>query len=91
MFKIEGSSLDPSAGTSTHAANQHEDLKSLCFDTSALKRRITNQIILIQELSWEAQDTTSAKEALRTMQEALEGWCAHRDLILKLHASGKTG
>ena len=91
MFKIEGSSLDPFAGTTTHAANQHEDLESLCFDISDLKRRIVKQIILAQELSWEAQDTTSAKEALRTLQETLEGWCAHRDLILKLQASGRTG
>jgi hypothetical protein len=83
MLKLEdlnGQTLRPN-GT---ALNQHEELSRLTVDINALKQRISDQITLIQELAWEAQDTASANEALHEMQETLRDWYAHRDLLVKL-------
>jgi hypothetical protein len=66
------------------AFNQHEELSRLTVDIADLKQRISDQITLIQEQAWEAQDTASAKEALHEMQETLRDWYAHRDLLVKL-------
>jgi hypothetical protein len=70
--------------------NQHEELTRLTGDIADLKHEVTQQIVLIQELTWDAQDTASAKEALRQMQDTLRDWCAHADLMLKLKSSELT-
>ncbi|WP_114946617.1 hypothetical protein [Microvirga calopogonii] len=61
-----------------------DELGRLTTDINDLKRRIRDQVTLIQELAWEAQATASAKAELHAMQEMLGDWRAHRDLLVKL-------
>jgi hypothetical protein len=42
------------------------------LDVRDLKKRIADQIELIQEMTWDGQDTTEAKETLRVLQHTLE-------------------
>jgi|tagenome__1003787_1003787.scaffolds.fasta_scaffold16616537_1 ferritin len=46
------------------------------------RRRVTDQVALIARLAQEEQDTTEAWRLLRTLEEALEGWYEHRQIIL---------
>jgi hypothetical protein len=87
MLKLEEDLLGQTLRANGSAFNQQEDLTRLTGDITDLKQRISDQITLIQELAWEAQDTASAKEALHEMQESLRDWYAHRDLLVKLQAS----
>jgi hypothetical protein len=87
MLKLEEDLLGQTLRANGSRLNQHEDLSRLAVDIADLKRRISDQITLIQELTWEAQQTASAKEALHAMQETLRDWYAHRDLLVKLHAA----
>ncbi len=41
-------------------------------DVRDLKKRIADQIELIQGMAWEGQDTAEAKETLRTLQGTLD-------------------
>jgi hypothetical protein len=42
------------------------------LDARDLKKRIVDQIELIQEMTWDGQDTAEAKETLRALQHTLE-------------------
>jgi hypothetical protein len=42
------------------------------FDIRDLKKRIADQIELIQEMTWDGEDTTEAKETLRVLQDTLD-------------------
>ena len=57
------------------------------LDIRDLKKRISDQIVLIQELSWDGHDTTKAKETLCILQDALKDWDAYQNLSLKLQPS----
>ena len=67
--------------------NQEENITVMKLDIRDLKKRISNQIILIQELSWDGHDTAKAKETLRILQDALKDWDAYQNLSLKLQPS----
>jgi chromosome condensin MukBEF ATPase and DNA-binding subunit MukB len=84
MLKLEDDLLGHTLRANGTAFNQQEELRRLTDDIADLKRRISDQITLIQDLAWEAQDTAPLKEALNEMQETLRDWYAHRDLLLKL-------
>ena len=87
MLKLEEDLLGQTLRANGSALNQQEDLTTLTGDITDLKQRISDQITLIQELAWEAQETGAAKEALHEMQETLRDWYAHRDLLVKLQAA----
>jgi hypothetical protein len=53
--------------------NQQGEQPMQDLDIRDLKKRISDQIELIQELTWDGQDTTEAKEALRVLQNTMEG------------------
>jgi hypothetical protein len=42
------------------------------LDVRDLKRRVADQIELIQQMTWDGEDTTEAKETLRVLQDTLE-------------------
>jgi hypothetical protein len=67
--------------------NHQENIAMLKLDIRDLKQRISNQIVLIQELSWDGHDTAKAKETLRILQDALKDWDAYRNFSLKLQPS----
>ena len=87
MLKLNENLTGQVLRTSAPAFSQHDDLRRLAGDIADLKRHISDQITLIQELTWEVHGTALAKEALREMQETLRDWCAHRDLLMKLQAA----
>jgi hypothetical protein len=64
-----------------------ENIAMMKLDIRDLKKRISNQIVLIQELSWDGYDTAKAKETLRILQDALKDWDAYQNLSLKLQPS----
>ena len=82
MLKLE----DGLSSQSVSALRPPEELEGLTSDINDLKQQISDQISLIQELTWEAQPTAGAKAALHEMQETLRDWYAHRDLLVKLQA-----
>lgn len=84
MLKLEEDLLGQAHRADGSALNQQEELSRLAVDIADLKQRISDQITLIQEQAWEAQDTASAKEALYEMQATLRDWYAYRDLLVKL-------
>ena len=86
MLKLQEDLLGHTLRANGTAFNQQEELRRLTHDIADLRRRISDQITLIQEMAWEAQDTVSLKDALDEMQETLRDWYAHRDLLLKLRA-----
>jgi hypothetical protein len=67
--------------------NHQENIAMRKLDIRDLKRRICNQIVLIQELSWDGHDTVEAKETFRILQDALKDWDAYQKLSLKLQSS----
>jgi hypothetical protein len=67
--------------------NHQENIAMMKLDICDLKKRISNQIVLIQELSWDGHDTAKAKETLRILQDALKDWDAYQNLSLKLQPS----
>ncbi|WP_262031495.1 hypothetical protein [Microvirga sp. Mcv34] len=52
------------------------------------KRRIAEQIVLIQNLTRCGHDTTEAKKLLQNFEDTLEIWHTHRGLILDAIARG---
>jgi hypothetical protein len=90
MLKLEEDLSGQLLRTNGTTFNQQEEIRRLTADIAELKHDITQRIVLIQELTWDAQDTASAKEALRQMQDTLRDWCAHADLMLKLKSSELT-
>ena len=64
-----------------------ENIAMMKLDIRDLKKRISNQIVLIQELSWDGHDTAKAKETLLILQDALKDWDAYQNLSLKLQPS----
>jgi hypothetical protein len=88
MLKLEEGLFGQILRANGSALNQQEDLRRLTGDIADLKQRILDQITLIQELAWEAQDTASAKDALHEIQETLRDWYAHFDLLVQLPAGG---
>jgi CHASE3 domain sensor protein len=86
MLKLEEDLLGQTLTANGSLLNQREELSRLTVDIDDLKQRISDQITLIQEQAWEAQETASAKEGLHEMQETLRDWYAHRDLLVKLQA-----
>ena len=67
--------------------NHEENIAMMKLDIRDLKKRISKQIVLIQELSWDGHDTAKAKETLRILQDALKDWDAYQNLSLKLQPS----
>jgi hypothetical protein len=59
----------------------------LIHEIADLKQRISEQITLIQELAWEAQDPASAKKVLQGIKETLMDGYAHHDLLLKVRTT----
>jgi hypothetical protein len=51
-------------------------------DIAEGERRVAEQIILIEQMRKDGHDTTLAKELLRNLEQTLEQWYAHRQLIL---------
>jgi hypothetical protein len=51
-------------------------------DIAEGERRVAEQIILIEQMRKDGHDTTLAKEFLRNLEQTLEQWYAHRQLIL---------
>jgi hypothetical protein len=84
ILKLEEDLLGHTLKANGTAFSQHEELRRLTHDIADLKRRISDQITLIQGLAWEAQDTVFVKDALNETQETLRDWYVHRDLLLKL-------
>jgi hypothetical protein len=66
---------------------QQENNAMLKIDIRDLKKRIADQIVLIQELAWDGKDTDKAKEKLHILQDALKDWDAYHNLSLKLEPS----
>jgi hypothetical protein len=46
------------------------------------ERRVAEQIILIGRMTEKGQDTALAEEFLQNLEQTLEQWRAHRELIL---------
>lgn len=59
-----------------------KDLAKAELDIIEGERRITEQIIRIEAMRNAGKDTTRAEEMLRTLEETLEAWRAHRQVIL---------
>jgi len=87
MLKLQEERFGQTFRANDSAFDQHDGLTKLTSDITGLKQRIADQITLIQDLAWEAQDTAPAKAALHEMQEILRSWCAHRDLLVKLQST----
>jgi len=87
MLKLEEGLSGQALGTNGSAPHLRDELGRLTKDINDLKRRISDQVTLIQELAWEAQTTTGAKAELLGMQETLADWCAHRDLLVKFQTA----
>ncbi|MGO4527180.1 hypothetical protein AB4097_20270 [Microvirga sp. 2MCAF35] len=87
MLKLEEGRSGQTLGANGSSLDLQDDLGSLTKDINDLKRRISAQVTLVQELAWEAQATESAKAELHRMQETLRDWCAHQDLLVKLQAT----
>jgi hypothetical protein len=84
MFRLNEDISVPFPRTEDVQFGTRDELSRLNADIESLKQRIANQISHIQELTWEAQDSTSAKKALDEMRETLRDWYAERDLLNKL-------
>jgi hypothetical protein len=84
MFKLNEGLSGPVLGSDDVQFETRDELSRLTADIQSLKQRIANQIIHVQELTWEAQDSTSAKKTLDEMRETLREWYAERDLLNKL-------
>jgi hypothetical protein len=84
MFKLNEGLSGPVLGSDDVRCETRDELYRLNADIRCLKQRIANQISHIQELTWEAQDSTSAQKALDEMRETLGDWYAERDLLNKL-------
>jgi hypothetical protein len=68
-------------------SHHQENIAMLKIDIRDLKKRIADQIVLIQVLAWDGHDTTEPKEKLRILQDALKDWDAYQNLSLKLEPS----
>jgi hypothetical protein len=84
MFKLNEGLSGPVLGSDDVQFETRDELSRLTADIQSLKQRIANQISHVQELTWEAQDSTSAKKTLDEMRETLREWYAERDLLNKL-------
>jgi hypothetical protein len=47
------------------------------------EERVTNQILLIEDLRRDGHDVTDAEKLLRTLQGTLVAWQGHRESILQ--------
>ncbi len=52
-------------------------------DIAEGERRVTNQILLIDEMRRDGHDTAEAERYLQTLRETLAVWYDHRDMILR--------
>ena len=84
MFKLEESISGPLSRRNDSVFHRQVELARLNDDIASLKQRITHQVTLVHELTWEAQDASLAKMTLNEMQETIRDWHAHRDLLVKL-------
>ncbi|MBA1156550.1 hypothetical protein [Microvirga mediterraneensis] len=87
MLKLEEGLPGQSLRTNGSSIELPDELGRLTKDINDLKRRISDQITLIQELTWEAEAADAAKAALQEMRETLGDWYAHRNLLMKLQAA----
>ncbi|WP_262031487.1 hypothetical protein [Microvirga sp. Mcv34] len=87
MLKLEDGLPGQALRANGSLLDLQDELGRLTKDINDLKRRISDQVTLIQELTWEAHPAGDAKAALREMQETLGDWFAHRDLLMKLQAA----
>jgi len=47
------------------------------------ERRITAQMLLIEQLRADGRDTVEAERLLLTLRQTLDAWWGHRDLIVQ--------
>jgi len=87
MLKLEEGLPGQTLRVNGSALDLQDELGRLTNDINDLKRRISDQVTLIQDLAWEAQATACAKAELHGMQETLGDWRAHRDLLVKLQTA----
>ncbi|WP_040638761.1 hypothetical protein [Microvirga lotononidis] len=87
MLKLEEGLAGHSLRAKGFSLDLQDELGRLTKDINDLKRRIFDQVALIQELAWEAKPTGDAKAALHEMQATLGDWRAHRDLLVKLQTA----
>jgi len=62
---------------------EREHLARADRDIAAGERRISAQELLIERLRRDGHDTGEAERLLVTLQQSLETWRGHRDLILQ--------
>ncbi len=84
MFRLNEDISGPVLGTDDVKFRTRDELSRLNADIESLKQRIANQISHIQELTWEAHESTSAKKTLDEMRGTIRDWYAERDLLNKL-------
>ena len=64
-------------------ATEREHLTRADRDIVAGERRVTAQVLLIERFRGGGHDTREAERLLLTMQQSLETWQGHRNLILQ--------
>jgi deoxyadenosine/deoxycytidine kinase len=84
MLRLDEDISGSFPGTEDVQFGTREVLSRLDADIESLKQRIANQVSHIRELTWEAQDSASAKKTLHEMRGAIRDWYAERDLPNKL-------
>lgn len=65
-------------------AKEQADLDKADQDILQGEARIAHQIALIEELRRDGHDTHEAEKLLHGMQQSLETWKSHRDVILTM-------
>jgi hypothetical protein len=70
------------SNTMPHAWKEREDLAKAEADITAGEKRVSEQILLIDELVRDGHDVTEAGELLQSFEDTLEQWRWHRQLIL---------
>ncbi|WP_114948706.1 hypothetical protein [Microvirga calopogonii] len=68
--------------------HEREHLAKADRDIADGERRVAQQIILIEQMRKDGQNTALAEEFLRNLEQTLEQWHAHRRLILDAIARG---
>ena len=67
-------------------AKEQADLEKADRDIREGEARVAQQMRLIDELRRDGHDVADAEKLLRTLEEALDTWKAHRDTIRSMLA-----
>ncbi|HEX6840967.1 MAG TPA: hypothetical protein VF113_05555 [Stellaceae bacterium] len=70
-------------------AKEQADLERAERDIREGEERIANQSRIVAELRRDRHDTVEAEKLLWAMQQSLEAWKTHRDIIRSLLADAK--